>query len=391
MALRLISENEFEEKDQMLQDITRGLMMESGSLARMCVEDIEFWLRGKLDDKARERVKESSETSYSQDYSDERVYHTVERAIENANLEGNSALNNIAAMHVVEKLIAMNRIRPFEEVFKEKKKPVRIADVGAGKGATTLAVWNRIRMNEEARKLIPFCKFYLIDPSDEVVDHARREAKSHGLGLKKTKNYKIEEDTFRNVFGEKEDAFFDMVYSTAVCHHFSDESYLLLMHQKLADEGILIMADWFTSVWGHPAYVEPILSEFGASTHKINRFHSIFNVGNANYQDLLDKLPDEDRRANEEMLNFVIALGREMDKLDRRLRIPFLEAHEPMERRVEKMGNNRLVTDLKELQAKHTAFVNQQQNIVRVFPSTTIAQIILAANVKGNRIHKQSV
>jgi hypothetical protein len=253
-----------------------------------------------------------------------------------------------------------------------------LCDVGAGNGDTTHSVLHAINRNHDAKRIVPFCKFYLLDPSGRVQTDAVERIKSVPLQLQKIKNYKIDEETFQEEFERTRDGFYHIVYSTAVFHHFTMAYYLELINRKLRDptrepssEGVLISADWFTHVWSNPAYIVAILQEMGADNSKINRFRSGFNVGSKNWQQVNYALPETEQQANIEMINFIVKLAREMEKLPKDLRLPFLEAHETLEDRLGKMKRSNFDVS-SELRKSHGS------NIIQVFPKSSIGQVIIA-------------
>lgn len=364
---RRVSIAEIDEKDDLLDDITKGLPMSSGKIERLAQQNIVRLLRGEPED--WDEVERRSKESYFGEFADPRVFAAIETAIGNAELVGNSALNETLAMEVVGAVIELNKKYGFS-----KSNKCNLCDVGAGNGETTRTILHFMNMMQETRKLTQFCKFHINDPSQRVKD-AEMKIRSSPLGLQKSKNYFIDEDTFEESFSRTIEGHYHIVYSTAVFHHFTRPTYLPLIRQKLKDNGYFISADWFTHVWSHPAYIIAILQELGASKAKINMFRTEFNVGPETWQTINSRLKSHDeRKANVEMIDFVVKLGMEMDNLPKNIRLPFFEAHETLSERLEKMRKN--FFDVGDLKRDH------RSRVIQVFPGSSIGQVIVAKKRK---------
>jgi SAM-dependent methyltransferase len=360
---RKVSIAEIEDKDALLEDITKGLPMSSGSLMRLAEQNIVKLLGAEPED--WDEVERRSKDSYFGEFTDQRVFLAIETAIRNAELVGNSALNEILALNVVGAVLDMHRKYGFS-----KQNKCNLCDVGGGNGETTRAILQYMNMSTETRGVARYCKFHVNDPSERIRE-AERKIRSTPLNLQKSRNYFIDEDTFEESFLRTCNNFYHIVYSTAVFHHFTRPTYLPLINQKMKDDGYFVSADWFTHVWGHPAYIIAILQELGASNSKINRFRTEFNAGAKTWVDINSRLKSVDeQQANREMIDFVVKLGREMGKLPEDIRLPFFEAHETLSERLEKMKHSNF--DIDDLKKTH------RSRIIQVFPKSSIGQVIIA-------------
>jgi hypothetical protein len=175
---------------------------------------------------------------------------------------------------------------------------------------------------------------------------------------------------------------FDMVLSNAVFHHMSFPDYLTHISNSLAEGGVMITGDWFTTLFESPAYAVSVLHELGAKPDKVELFESVFGIDGDKKAEWDARLTFEQRKANEKVLKYIGALAKETKGFEKGSRLYFLEAFESLGDRLEKMEGAGLVTDLDELRANYSGFLKLDRSVRRVFPGMDLACVIAAAKRK---------
>ena len=364
--------------DETLHLICEGLSVAPGSIFRIASQYLVNW--GILiTDENREWIEEQSNRSYREEWrggsgeSNEAIAH----AIEKANLiYGNDYLNTVVAEMTVEILDGMSH-------GKDRKKLI-ICDMGAGTGGTTGAVLDMMELKKK-RKLSRLCHFYLVEPSLERLREANERLKRHSLQV----DYELVCSSQEVHLSMIRDSRFDMMVSTAVFHHMSFPTYLQQIREKMADGGVMVVGDWFTTMWQHPAQLVPILRALGATEPKQKLFETYFNVRREDIQRLERALTPQQREANRYMLKYVIALAEEMRGVESKSRLCFLEAHESVNDRLSKMQKAGFETDIAELREKHRGFARIAGTVRSIYPTHDIACVVTAAKMPTNRLNAQ--
>jgi len=131
--------------------------------------------------------------------------------------------------------------------------PVAVLDVGAGAGATTLAVWGALADEDRSR-----VQWVLLDPAKTALANAGAALLRAGAAR----------DRFQLVGRKDLDALpgwkgrFDLIVGSAAVHH---HAYLLPVFQGLAralkPRGFLILGDWFNGLSLHPGNILALLKQ----------------------------------------------------------------------------------------------------------------------------------
>jgi len=182
---------------------------------------------------------EQSEEAYrcEWEHTDHRNHDRIQNASQLAGLGQANGLLNAYLGKVAGILMAQIR-----------RDTIRVLDVGAGAGATTLSVWRNLSATDRCR-----VQWTLIDPaihalqqgqegmaSDQLILHAKRDAETVSMYC----------------------SHFDLVISSAAIHHHADVRPVFEdISRALMPGGFLVVADWHNTLSAHPAFILSLLDQ----------------------------------------------------------------------------------------------------------------------------------
>ncbi len=366
------------ELDRWLRDITADLGLNAGSLSRIACQYLPNW-GVDISKNNIKSVKRRSKKSYFDEW--EGGSGKTNRAIETATISvvphGNQDLDDMVAAEADSIMSAK-----LEQGARfSKNRPFRIAEVGTGTGDTIIALLDRMSDDPALRKLASCCTFYLIEPSMQRLAKAQKRLRRHELAPKSDSYTLVRSDLCGHIPLLK-DSMFDMILSNAVFHHISFPDYLTHLNNSLAEEGVMVTGDWFTTLFESPTYALSVLHVLGAPTEKIELFQSVFGIREDEKARYDAKLTPEQRDANALVVKYIGALAKETKGFKKSSRIYFLEAFESLKDRLDKMESAGFVTDSEELRANYRGFLHLERSVRKVFPPMELACIISAAKRK---------
>lgn len=225
------------------------------------------------------------------------------------------------------------------------------ADIGAGAGATSLEVLKELRTSRVRAQ----GRIILIEPSESRCGKAVGVLmpENNGLALDVKIGTDIEE--LRKLDGNS----VDIAYSNAAIHHNAFNYHLDELRRVLVPGGAFVNGDWHESMWYTPARAYWMLAllryrddpEMAAAIldvptgrtslpafvkdddPELRQFRDYFNLGNMQILTTFYPLTALQRRANEGIMRFWLAVGREFSAIGQRAPIFFLEAHETIDTR----------------------------------------------------------
>jgi SAM-dependent methyltransferase len=387
---------ELEEVEGRLNAVTDRLSMGAGSIFRIACQYLPAWGIG-VTDENRRWIERRSIRNYCAEWKrgGDDYHKAINIAIRKANLQyAHNEINGMLAEIAVNLMRALFELRGFCP-----EKPCRVLDVGAGSGGTTVAILDRMSEDKLTSEMARACRFTLIEPSPNQLYSdksgtisAEQKLSRHPLGLE-NEGYSLLCTDLTSHLPEMAPGSYDMVVSNAAFHHFSFITHLQSLHEKLKDDGVMVVGDWHNTVFSHPAYVIPILRSLEAGEDEIDRFRNIFHVMEMDTHQALDNaLSLEKRKANEKFLKFVTSLAAEMAKSSRQPQgngqFYFLEALESKESRLAKMDEGGFLTDYAELVEKHDAFriakPALRTNVKKVFPDSEVAYVMAVGKSAKN-------
>jgi 2-polyprenyl-3-methyl-5-hydroxy-6-metoxy-1,4-benzoquinol methylase len=320
-----------------LDEVFKGLRMAPGSVCMIACQYLKNWgihvnednqefIEGKSLDGYRRQWRSSSSLTH--------------QMINNASSKAGITYNNNQLNQMLASMV-MGVIEEMAKVVLGRR--IRILDIGAGDGKTTIAVLDQMKsMGQE--QLAGCCKFILLDPSPTALAAAYTRIGDRGVVLP--------------IGGTLEDYFeedprpLDMIISNAVFHHFSFPTFLGKINEKLVDDGVMIVGDWHTTIWSQPAFIVPILRMLNAEESKIRLFEMTFNVKKGDLEGHERELTPMQRESNRRMLEYEKYLSEELKGTEQASPLLLFEAHESLDDRMAKYREKGFVTDLEELKKK---------------------------------------
>lgn len=371
---------EIERLNLVFQQICSELVYPPGSLFRITAQHFPNW-GIEVNEGNRSWLERSSVESYYEEWrrGSKESNEAIEAATAKANLpHGNENLNDKLGDLAVGLL----------QDLSESRERIYICDVGAGAGGTTKAILDYLDIRAEADSrwidVIRKCHFYLIEPSHERLGTARKNLETHPINRKAKADYTLVTSNHSNHFPIMGRGCIDMLVSSAVFHHMTFPTYLRQIRERLADDGVMVMGDWYTVIWKHPAFIFQMLQKLGMSDRNLERFMVQFRLSKGGIYALEKELEAYHLESNSMMVDYEVKIAEEFQRIPKESRLYFLEAHESLEDRLVKVAEAGFESDLRELKAKHGAFVRADRTIKNLFPGSDFATVIAAAKIPGH-------
>jgi len=335
------TESAIREVDHVLCEVFEGLRMAPGSVCMIACQYLRNWGIGVTEANSA-FIEQTSLNGYSWQWksSSSLTHQMINNASSRAGITyNNNQLNQMLASMVTGVIGAM------VESGGSRNGKIRVLDIGAGDGKTTIAVLDYMK-SMDLEGLAGHCKFILLDPSPTALAaaHARIGERGYvppvGGSL-----YDYLDECPRPV---------DIVISNAVFHHFSFPGFLGRIHEGMAEDGVMVAGDWHTTIWSQPAFIVPILRMLGAGQEKVRLFETTFGVRQGDLERLERGLSPMQRESNRRMLEYERYLVEELQGSSQRRASPLLlfEAHESLDDRLAKYRERGFATDIEELRKK---------------------------------------
>jgi SAM-dependent methyltransferase len=357
MASRLVDSQEgILEIDKVLGGLFEGFRLIPGSICRIANQYLGNWGIA-VTEGNREWIEARSLESYEYEWSqsDDSYYRAINVATTKAGIEfNNEGLNDTLANKTALVIEAMLR--------DDKRREFRILDIGAGNGATTMKVLDVMKIRGMDPDIFRRCHFYLLEPSDKALRKALETMREKKAGSRVSPIGMTVQDHLETT----SDRSYDLVISNAVFHHMSFPDYLCQVHSKLAEDGVMIVGDWHTTIWSQPAFLLPILKALGAPGERIREFETFFGVMKGDYERIFKALPEGERESNYFMLEYERHLAEELRGFAGHSKLYMLEAHESLSDRLASYEKAGFTVELEELSQNHKAFVGMKRNVSKL-------------------------
>ena len=300
----------------------------------------------------------------------------IERATQNAQLPyGNTDLNYDVGILSAELMMRLA----------ETRDTIRILDLGAGTGDTTTTVLMFLEMLEGCGDALRKSHFYLLEPSIDRLGDAKKAIEDHSINSIGPVDFTLVASSQRAHFPFIAPGTFDLVYSSAVFHHLTSTAFLKELNGIMAQDGVLVLGDWYTAIWEHPVFVADLVQRLGMETESLREFLALFDISKKGMRDIEGALEPHHKLSNKMMMDFEMAIAKEFQLIPPQSRLFFLEGHETLQDRMVRLAQNGFETDLDELRDKHRAFASHKQNIQNLFPGSDFATAVAAAKIPGHR------
>ncbi len=364
--------------------VFEGLVTIPGEIERIFFDYLPNWLNREIDEKERAIIKKISEDSYYREWKNATaaVYAAIKRAIAEAKLQvGNEGMNNALAQLVAPVLISLLEHHPNGRDFE-------ILDVGAGEGKTTMALLihisfllDKLKTHERlGTDLMNRLHIYTLEPGKNNLNTigTMLEGEEGRTGfMDRINRWTPLGGMFQSHMGKYMDGEFDMIISSATLHHLTDPSYLDTVSRLLRDNGIFAVGDWYTTLFKHPALLIPTLRKLGADDTRIRRYKNYFGIYKEDlWVDIEERdLTEKQRKANEEMRDYVIKVAEEYralkkEDLDNQLRL--FEGHRSLADHMKGAKRAGIEIDRDVLSERLPGF-GKRPNFVNVNPGSDIS------------------
>ncbi|NYZ77451.1 class I SAM-dependent methyltransferase [Candidatus Micrarchaeota archaeon] len=322
------AKRKLEEFNDKFCEITKDLSIRTGSIFK--VPSMAYFRWGiEITEENRNWLKENSGVFYGKDSDDEKklIYYPAMESIVKTPLRTftETRMANEIGWIVHE---VMHSLDDGEREF-------RICDVGAQFGQATSAVVAELRENPSAENIVNRCNFYLIDRLWKKLGHAERSLNMQKINTSHISLIGADDESYLRT---QPDKFFDIIISLAYFHNKSFPDYLDQIYRVLADDGVLVIADWHSALWDHPINTYRLLEKIGAEVKVLRAFEA--HVGyNLMKPDSCPGITLEEVRAVSEHINYWIEIASNLNKMERksRPRVHFLEAHDTSKARIQKL------------------------------------------------------
>ncbi|NYZ73700.1 hypothetical protein H0O00_01005 [Candidatus Micrarchaeota archaeon] len=354
--------------DGFVQGITRGLSYPTGSLLKISAHYLpNFGFELSDDNQAGFEALSLKKYFEGWERAAKVTLDTIKEATRKAGFPvDNSHLNVEVGKIVVELLMNLAKADKTRQFF--------LTDIGSGDGETTSAVLDAI-CNEGAFELAERCEFMLVEPSGENAWNAVNSLKGNGKdkkGHRINKEHKVSitmvSGTNHDFLGRLNEGESDIIYSNAVFHHMIFPTYLDTLREGLAADGVLVIGDWYTTIFKHPALIAEILEDLGIDKVKLGEFRSLFNCSEGDEKKVY---AGEDMRdeiiTNYRMKHYIVGIGNAFLTIPEENRDEFLEGHCAFKDRKEDLEKKGFVTDSEAL-GEHPAFGGIKNNVRDVDP-----------------------
>jgi len=252
---------------------------------------------------------EQSEEAYrcEWEHTDHRNHDRIQNASQLAGLGQANGLLNAYLGKVAGILMAQIR-----------RDTIRVLDVGAGAGATTLSVWRNLSATDRCR-----VQWTLIDPAIHALQQAESLLRQEGMASDQL------------ILHAKRDAetvsmycsHFDLVISSAAIHHHADVRPVFEdISRALMPGGFLVVADWHNTLSAHPAFILSLLDQLDWCNKRqdMQRFKRAYPRAT----EIPPLLTARQRRANRQIMAFWVHYAQLNEQASDKFYV--LEGHRPV-------------------------------------------------------------
>lgn len=278
----------------------------------------------------------------------------------------NSAINKIAKAV----MLKMKGLKPKSDEF------INICIIGIRDGTLILMLLNAIKDMKES--ILDKTRFYLVEPYQKKLEATTAKLPIYGLrSISETKRggFSAEYKTDDEFLAIQKNDEFDIIvsYHHLHCKPFSD--CLSEINRVLKKDGIFIVADYFSPLWGYPAFVADLLKDIGADNEIVTKFAGNFDCS------IIPSLSNEEQNALNDHKEYWIKAVRELRNSEIQLQKPiyFLRAHTTLKERVEILSKHGFTTEKTKIEKLIKQFKEYNKpNPYRLDPTSDFISLILA-------------
>ena len=287
-----------------------------------------------------------SEAAYKQEWemTGSAGHDDISTAAENAGLgNANQRLNEAVARIVAVEAAARGH-------------PLRLLDIGAGSGDTTLSILKAIKDRDGL--------FYtLVDPAERALGEARSRLRK--TGLSSGRHFELHCASDIETTTVLDSGSFDIIVAVASLHHHSDiHEPIGALSGLLAPGGLLVVGDWHNTVWEHPSRVLELLKRlhWAGKADDLDDFVDLY----PNALEVTQKVSGRMLRANKLVGEFWKAYS--SCRTASQPQFLLLEGHRPPQRYIEAMGQHGLVVSSGETGsiARNPMFLSPEESLLAI-------------------------
>ncbi len=358
--------DELRKLDTVFQETCNDMSLEPGTLFRIASQYLGNW-GVEVNHHNQEWIEQVAEQDYQHEWrgGTKGTNDAIEVATKRSGLiHGNSDLNLVLGKMAVDALVTM---------AKRHRNDLIVADVGAGAGDTTVAVLDNL-IGSGLAGCSGRLHFYLMEPSIKRLAVAEERLEMHTVQTNRT----LVAGTLQAHDPFLSDDVFDVIITNAVLHHMTTDKHLHGLLRLLRPGGLLIVGDWYTSIWSHPALFIDIMSSLRPNTpenrERRMQFQMTFGVNEGDRRKVEAQMLPSEVEANIHMRKYIVALADEARRLDLRSKPKILEGHEALRDRLAKMKAAGFEVD-PEMLRRHKEFARISP-VARLYRGSDIASVI---------------
>jgi len=235
--------------------------------------------------------------------------------------------SELAGLADANRLLNEENARVIASAFRSFDGMIRILDVGAGTGDTTLSILESLDKSEWARAF-----FTLVDPAERLLEDADRKLRERGLREGEHFALHVASDLDIPTIVAQESQ--NIVTAVASIHH---HAFLEGPFERCAwavmQGGIFTTADWHHGLWEHPNRVLGLLRELRLRVPEEEMEGFVRSHPRAP-EAIADVKDPREKRAREQIANFWIEYS---ELVGDEWRLQILEGHRPATRYIERM------------------------------------------------------
>jgi|GEM_PF-2382608 len=244
-----------------------GLLIKPGSLFKVHKSAYKNW-GIEVNDENKSWIKGQAEKYYEKD-----LQERDEKSIDIGSLTIQPFSHHMsAATQVVGKVV-----KQIMRKLQGKNDMIRICVFGPRNGGLVVPMISNIR-NLDA-KLLDRIQFYLVEPSIKV-EVARNILPTYGVSeISKIdgSGFTIENKVDERFLSTQEDEKFDLMVSLFHFHCKPFPDHLVEMFRVMKDDAALVIADNYSPLWHHPAFVYEMLNDMRAGENVLEGFKKYFD------------------------------------------------------------------------------------------------------------------
>ncbi len=245
--------------DSSLWEVTKGLPVRTGTILRISEDDLPAW-GVRVNDENRSELALLAEGFRLKDYKEK------ER---NANLEMMEKTQFSLAMRSSMSRVAAYIVKELLASLDDGQREFTICDLAAGTGGLATAIATALRSDPKTASILDRAGFSLVDYSSPRLHQAKTKLDAYRPAAIRLCHTSDEEH-----LAETQEKY-DIITSLSHLHKKPFRGVLASISGGLAEGGALVSGDWHSSLTSHPLYVYQLFEKMGVDAVRLNRFREI--------------------------------------------------------------------------------------------------------------------